>query len=127
LKKGLEEFVKTRQVLGVAVLLLAAGAIFAHGDKKHVIGTVEKISSSSVTVKTADGKSVEVKIAATTIFIERRGTEDKPAKLADLTAGNRVVVHASANGNALDADEIRFSKPGATAHTSPAPSSKPQP
>src|SRR5208282_3337438 len=48
-----------------AFLLSAAllgGAALAHGDKKHVVGTVEKVSADSVTVKIADGTSVEVKL-----------------------------------------------------------------
>jgi len=31
------------------------GTAFAHGNKVHVRGTVEKISADSVVVKTADG------------------------------------------------------------------------
>jgi Domain of unknown function (DUF5666) len=127
LENVLEEFVKTRLMFGLVTLLVVASAVFAHGDKKHVVGTVEKINSSSVIVKTADGKPVEVRIVATTVFVERSGSEDKPAKLPDLAVGNRVVIHATANGNALEADEIRFSKPGTMAHGSSAPSGKRQP
>jgi Domain of unknown function (DUF5666) len=127
LKTVLEEFVKIRQVLGVVLLLLVAGAVFAHGDKKHVVGTVEKINSNSVIVKTADGKSVEVRIVATTVFLERSGPDDKPAKLPDLAAGNRVVIHATASGNVLEAEEIRFSKASIATHGNSAPTAKPQP
>jgi hypothetical protein len=123
----LEEFVKTRLLLGLVTLLFVAGATLAHGDKKHVVGTVEKISSSSVTVKTADGKSVEVKIVVATVFTQHIGAVDKTAKFTELAAGNRVVIHATANGNALEADEIKFSKPGAAAHGASAPPAKPQP
>ena len=38
----------------------------AHGDKKHVIGTIEKLEAASVTIKTRDGKSVEVKLVSST-------------------------------------------------------------
>ncbi|HTQ59475.1 MAG TPA: DUF5666 domain-containing protein [Candidatus Solibacter sp.] len=87
----------------------AAGS--AHGDFKHVIGTVEKISADSVTVKTANGSSVEVKLVATTTFVMRSGGVDKPAKLADLAVGDRVVIHAKPKGGALEAAEVRFSAP----------------
>jgi hypothetical protein len=40
------------------VAILFALPAFAHGDKKHVIGTIEKISPDSVMVKTQDGRSV---------------------------------------------------------------------
>jgi hypothetical protein len=123
----LEEFVKTRLLVGLLTLLFAAGAAFAHGDKKHVVGTVEKINNSSVVVKTTDGKSVEVKIVASTVFTQHNGAEDAAAKFIDLAVGNRVVIHATANGTTWEADEIKFSRPGAAAHGAAAPAAKPQP
>jgi len=100
---------------------LVTGTAFAHGNKVHVRGTVEKISADSVVVKTADGKSVEVKIAASTVFLSRSNNEDKPAKVGDLAAGNRVVIHATPKDNALEAEEIKFSVPAAAKPATPAP------
>jgi hypothetical protein len=99
----------------------------AHGNKKHVIGTIEKINSDSVIVKTTEGKSVEVKLATTTVYILRVEKTDKPATAADLAVGQRVVIHATShvttpatpNGETLMADEIKFS-PSSAAHTAPA-------
>jgi hypothetical protein len=70
-------------------------------------------------VKTAAGKSVEVKLLPTTMFVSRVGNEDKPAKQGDLTIGARVVVHATARGETLEATEIRFSAPSASAAAKP--------
>lgn len=98
---------------------LLAGAALAHGDKKHVVGTVEKVSADAVTVKIADGSAVEVKIVATTTFIMRSGTVDKPAKAADLVVGDRVVIHATPKGDTLEADEVKFSAPTAAASGKP--------
>ena len=92
---------------------LVTGPVFAHGNKVHVRGRVEKISSDSVIVKTVDGKSVEVKFAASTVFLSRFNNEDKPAKASDLAAGDLVVIHATPKDNALRADEIKFSAPAA--------------
>jgi len=106
----------------LAVLLsigLIAGSALAHGDKKHVTGTVEKASADSVTVKTADGKSVEVKLVATTTFLMRSGNADKPAKLSDLAVGDRVVIHATPKGDTLEAAEVRFAAPAAAATSKP--------
>jgi hypothetical protein len=108
-------------ILSLAFMVCASLAV-AHGDKKHVIGTVEKMGADSVTVKIADGSSVEVKLVAETVYVQRAGTVDKPAKLADLAVGDRVVIHATPKGETLEAAEVRFSVPGATA----APVSKPQ-
>jgi hypothetical protein len=111
----------------LAVALLG-GAAFAHGDKKHVSGTVQKITADSVFVKTADGTAVEVKLVSSTVYVlhvaSPAGTPanaipDKPAKLSDLVVGDRVLIHATPKGDTLEAAEVRFSAPGAaTAATS---------
>jgi ABC-type multidrug transport system ATPase subunit len=100
------------------VAVLAA----AHGDKKHVIGTIQKLDSGSITVKTRDGKSVEVKLVASTAYVKRVDTADKPAVISDLTVGENVVIHATPKGNDLEADEVRFSEVPARAT---APKSQP--
>ena len=105
----------------VLLFALATGTAFAHGNKVHVSGTVERISTDSVVVKTADGKSVEVKIAASTVFLSRVNNEDKPAKAGDHAAGDRVVIHATPKDNTLEADEIKFSVPAAAKPAKPAP------
>ncbi len=104
-------------------LALLASATLAHGDKKHVVGTVDKVSADSVTVKIADGSLVEVKLVSTTTFILRSGNVDKPAKASELVVGDRVVIHATPKGETLEAAEVRFSAPG-TAATGGAPKPK---
>jgi hypothetical protein len=113
--------------LGSLALLMAlvASVALAHGTKVHVRGTVEKVSADSLVVKTADGKSVEVKIAASTVFLSRSNNEDKPAKASDLAAGDLVVIHASPKDKTLEADEIKFSVPTATKPAAP-PRTKPK-
>lgn len=102
-----------RQFFALLVILLsAATAASAHGDKKHVIGMIEKINAGSLTVKTRDDKSVEVKLVSATVFISRVGSVDKPAALSDLSVGDSVVIHATPKGDGLEADEVRFSAPG---------------
>jgi hypothetical protein len=102
---------KLRLSLVALLLALVTAAAFAHGNKVHVKGTVEKISADSLVVKTADGKSVEVKFGASTTFVSRANNEDKPAKAGDLAAGDLVVIHATPKDNTLEADEIKFSVP----------------
>jgi hypothetical protein len=100
----------------LTVIALLASVAFAHGDKKHVMGTLEKINADSVIVKQADGKSVEVKLVAGTMYVTRDG---KAAKPSDLAVGDRVVIHATPTGDTLSADEVKFSIPGAVAPSSP--------
>ena len=108
----------------LALIVFTAAVAFAHGDKKHVVGTLEKINADSVVVKTADGKSVEVKLVAATAFVSRADKTDKPAKISDLVVGDRVVIHATPKGETLEADEIKFS-PASAAHTAAPTAKKP--
>ena len=100
---------KLRSLTVLISVALLAGAALAHGDFKHVTGTVEKTSADSITVKTATGSSVEVKVVAATTFVMRAGGVDKPAKLSDLAVGDLVVIHAKPVGDRLEAAEVRFS------------------
>jgi len=91
------------------LLVLSAAAVCAHGNKKHIVGTVEKISGNSVVVKTTAGKSVEVQLVPSTVYVQRIGSQQQPARLSDLQTGNRVVIHATPHGESLHADEVTFS------------------
>ncbi len=105
---------KLRVISLIGLLALTAAVMFAHGDKKHVMGTLEKVTADSVVVKQADGKSVEVKLVDKTMYVTRDG---KAAKASDLAVGDRVVIHATPTGETLSADEVKFSAPGAAGAT----------
>jgi hypothetical protein len=117
-----EALMKDRLLVLMLLLGLAGGFALAHGTKVHVRGTVEKISADSLQVKTPDGKTVEVKLVASTVYL-LHSTEkaaqasdanaDKPAKMADLAVGDLVVIHATPKGSVLEADEVKFSVPSA--------------
>jgi len=115
-----ELFMKLRLCSLALLLALVAVPSLAHGNKVHLRGTIEKISAESLLVKTPDGKSVEVKLVASTVYVSHTTSKtaqskdlnaDKPAKLTDLAVGNMVVIHATAKDNGLEADEIKFSAP----------------
>lgn len=101
----------------LAIAALMASVALAHGDKKHVVGTLEKINADSVVVKTPAGKSVEVKLVATTMYVSHAGNDDKPAKLADLAVGDRVAIHATPKGETLEANEVKFSAPSSSVNS----------
>lgn len=111
---------KLSRLLAGVIFFVAASCTFAHGNKVHVRGSIEKIASDSIVVKTPDGKSVEVKLVTATVFLLRVGSEDKPAKAGDLAAGDLVVIHATPRGDALEADEIKFSAPAKAKPVTPA-------
>lgn len=102
------------RMTAIFLTLTFAAAAFAHGDKVHVTGTLEKVSADAVSVKTADGKIVDVKLAPTTVYIFRDGKskEGSPAKASDLAVGQRVVIHATPKEKELIADEVKFAPPG---------------
>ena len=110
------------RIAAIFLVLVFAAAVYAHGDKVHVMGTLTKVSAEVVSVKTADGKMVDVKLASTTIYILRDGkTKDgTPAKFADLAAGQKVIIHATPKGTDLIADEVKFSAAGGGPLTKPA-------
>ena len=114
---------KVKWLTLILALALVGGATLAHGNKVHIKGKVEKIGADSLQIKTADGKTVEVKLTASTAYVLHMppkagnppdNNEDKPAKLADLAVGDAVVVHATPKDGSLEADEVKFSASGSS-------------
>ncbi|HZC65162.1 MAG TPA: hypothetical protein VE545_01200 [Candidatus Dormibacteraeota bacterium] len=108
------------RTLFLAVLLALTGAgAFAHGDQVHIGGIITSVSATAVSIKTADGKTTEVKLVKNTVFIRRVQNSDQPATASDLSVGAKVFVHARPVGNTLEASEVKFSMPDKAATTSP--------
>jgi hypothetical protein len=85
----------TKLMIHVAILAIASLALLpaiatAHGGEQHVIGTVTKISDTSVTVKTTAGKAVEVGFDAKTTYARAK----QPIQKTDIKVGDRIVIHA---------------------------------
>jgi Domain of unknown function (DUF5666) len=66
---------------------LLATALFAHGGFDHVMGTIEKVSGNTLTVKTTKG-DVDVKLDDKTELTKNNAK----AAVADLEHGARVIV-----------------------------------
>ncbi len=77
-------------ILAIACLLLLSTAASAHGDEIHVIGTVSRISSTSVSVTTKEGKTVDVNFGDKTSYLRLKQPIDKGI----IKVGDRVVIHA---------------------------------
>jgi hypothetical protein len=92
----------------ITALLLICTSVFlhAHGGMTHVMGTVTGITSTSVRVETTDKTTVEVIFTDTTAFLNG----SKPSDRKELKIGDRVVIHAVKEKNALQAHEVRFSQ-----------------
>ena len=98
-----------RALAMLLVVVALAVAAAAHGDKKHISGTLEKVNADSIVVKTREGDSVLIKLAPTTVFLRRSGATDQSAKAGDLAVGDLVVIHATPKDAGLEADEVKFS------------------
>jgi hypothetical protein len=80
------------QIALVTVLALALlpAIASAHGGEEHVVGTVTKVSDTSVTVKTTAGKIVDVGFDAKTTYARAKA----PIQKTDVKVGDRIVIHA---------------------------------
>jgi len=110
MRRRTEIFAAVGLAVMLAGVLMTGAAVMAHGGKKHVIGTVEKVAPDSVTVKTEQG-AVTVKLVSSTVYLSVGADKvSKPAKLSDLQVGERVVIHANTKPDeSLEAEEVRFS------------------
>jgi hypothetical protein len=99
---------KARVLVLFVCISLAAVAALAHGGEEHVMGTVTKVTSDSITVKTTAKEPVTVGVVPTTKF-----TMGKMAmKIDGLKVGDRVVIHATEpKEGTLVADTVDFSTP----------------
>ena len=93
-------------------LALCATLALAHGGLEHVMGTISKVSDSSVTVTTAAGKTVDVMLETKTTFA--RGSQ--AIQRTDLKVGDRVVIHAEKSGDKLTAHTVEIGTVAKTGH-----------
>ena len=103
---------KTKAWILIACISFMSMPAFAHGGEEHVIGAVAKVTQDSIIVKTTANKMVTVAVTPETKFMKAKA----PAKPAELSVGDRVVIHAKepTEGN-LVADTVEFAAPKATA------------
>lgn len=107
--------------LSALLILLSLGAAcYAHGNEKHVQGTVARFTADAIVVKTADGSETVAKTTPATLYVQREGGADKPAKRADLAVGDRVLIHATPKGAELIATKVKFSHASAAQAAKPA-------
>lgn len=91
------------------LVLFLAGAVFAHGGLKHVIGTVRVVGTDSIVVETPSHEMQTVQITGQTKFTNG----GNPSSLSDLKVGSHVVIHAKPTGDKLEAAEVKFGTPEA--------------
>lgn len=87
-----------------ALILILSAIVLAHGGLEHVMGTVTKIDSGSITVKTTTGEEKTVMVLPTTKFVKGSAA----ATAQDVKVGDRVVIHAKPEGEMLNAIEVKI-------------------
>ena len=100
----------TRKFMLLLASIFLAGVAYAHGDEQHVMGTVTKITETTITVEVAPKQgeiqktSVTVNVVSSTKFEKM----DAAATIKDLKVGDRVVVHAAKKGEQLEAHTVKI-------------------
>lgn len=87
----------------LVVGVFSTGVLWAHGNEKHVMGTVTAIGADSITVETTSHQVQTVQISSQTKFLKG----EKASSLSDLKVGDRVVIHAKPSGDKLEATEVK--------------------
>jgi len=91
-------------IVALTLTLLLPTILLAHNDQQHVMGTVTKVDSGSISVKTTTGEVKVVTLLPTTTFL--KGTSAATAQAVKI--GDRVVIHAKPEGNLLNATEVKI-------------------
>ena len=102
-----------KKVIAVSfsLMLIAAAAAFAHGDEKHLMGIVTKITDKAITVEDKDKKTTEVGVAADTKYMKGEAA----ASVKDIKVGDRVVINAKQNEDKLVATLVKLGTAAAPA------------
>ena len=108
----------TKLTIQLAILAVLAFGILstiamAHGGEEHVTGLVTKVSGTAVTVKTTEGKTVQVGFDTKTTFTRA----DQPIQKTDIKVGDRVVIHAEEVDEKLTAHTVQIGVANATQKT----------
>ena len=77
---------------------------FAHGGYEHVMGTVQSIGANVISVKQVNGRTVDVRLDATTAFTRGADVLHKN----DVKTGERVVIEASKHDSYLVAHQVKL-------------------
>jgi type 1 fimbria pilin len=94
-------------IAAMCCLSLAISSLaYAHGNEAHIQGTVVSATDSTIVVKTAKGNQTLMIDANTKVT---RGKSR--AVLADVKAGDRVVIHPMKHADHVMAAEIQLATP----------------
>lgn len=90
----------------IAVVLVLSLAAMAHGKPQVFMGFVKALTANQLVITTTKGEVRKFEIGSHTKFLKSA----QPAKAADLSIGDRVVVEADVHGGKALAETIKFGK-----------------
>jgi hypothetical protein len=94
-----------RLALASILVLCVSPGLWAHGTGVHVLGTVTEITADHLNIRVPNGGTVTVNVDAKTRYRTKKGTTPTPQ------VGDRVVIEAAKDDNALLAVDVQFSPP----------------
>src|SRR5258708_1370809 len=87
--------------------LLFTGNLFAHGNDKHVMGTVKSVSADAIVVEATSHETETVQVTSETKFVKA----GQPSSLSELKTGDPVVIHPKPSADNLEPTEVKFEPP----------------
>ena len=87
----------------VAALVFLTGMALAHGNERHIMGTVSKVNGTTITVTTEKGQHLEVRILPETKFTKHGAV----IGVKDVKHGDRIVIHATEKEGRLTAQTVQ--------------------
>jgi hypothetical protein len=114
---------KNRLIILLAVVILSATGLYAHGDATHLTGTVTALEGDHVQIKDQAGKTVMVMLEKATKYIKA----EKPSTKAELKVGTKVMIDAKMDEKMkmYSAEEIHIGVAEAATKAAPAPKAAP--
>ena len=92
-------------VVFLGLLMSLGQSLWAHGDAAHILGVVTEVTNDHVVVKTPKGETVTIAFNSSTTF-QQDGIHQKDARPQ---VGDRLAAEVFKKGEAMVAEEIRFS------------------
>jgi hypothetical protein len=110
-------------IVSLAAVLLLTTLLLAHGAP--LMGTVTAVGKDSITISDKDGKSIVVGLESATKYLK----DKKPAAMADIKVGTRVVIdaHMDEKTKSYKAESVQIGVSGADTKAPSAKKAAPKP
>ena len=99
-----------RKFMLLLTTIFLVGVAYAHGDEQHVMGTVTKITKTTIIVEVAPKQGETEKTIVTVNVLSSTKFEKMGAAVTikALKVGDRVVIHAAKKGGRLEAHTVKI-------------------